>query len=179
VNRHILTYVFLAITCSVFGQDDSSYFKMYEPSFDDLNPNPELQENNVISYSRRATKLIDAPANVYIIEQQEILENGYLTLVDVLENILGIQTSQPGNSLNGELFMIRGLLGNYYCKILINGISVQPSGVGGMPIRAQLPIRQAEKIEVVFGPSLANYGGDAMAGVINIITKNTSKSSVI
>ena len=163
-----------------FGQTDSSYFNTYTPSFEGLTLDPEIvDDEGIISYHRRAKKLIDVPANVYIIDQQEILEQGYLTLVDVLENVPGIMTSQPGNALDGELFMMRGLSGNYYCKILINNLPIQPSAVGGMPIGGQLPIRQAERIEIIFGPASANYGGDAMAGVINIITKKTNKTSVI
>jgi outer membrane cobalamin receptor len=160
------------------AQDDSTYFKTYTPSFDNLSENPPLDDGFSL-FTRSSHELLDIAANVYIIEQKEIHEKGYLTLVDVLEDVPGIVTSQPGNALDGELFMIRGFSGNYYCKILINNIPIQPSAVGGMPIGGQLPIRQAQRIEILFGPGAANYGGDAMAGVINIITNKTKKSSVI
>ncbi|NRA12614.1 MAG: hypothetical protein HRT57_11725 [Crocinitomicaceae bacterium] len=38
-----------------------------------------------------------------------------------------------------------------------------------MPIAAQLPIRHAERIEIVLGPSSSTYGTGAMTGVINIV----------
>jgi len=44
-----------------------------------------------------------------------------------------------------------------------------------MPIGAQLPIRQAERIEIIYGPAAALFGGDANAGVINIIIEQTNK----
>jgi len=49
--------------------------------------------------------------------------------------------------------------------------------VAGMPIGAQLPIKQAERIEIIFGPAAAVYGADASAGVINIILKETDRPS--
>lgn len=161
-----------------FSQEDTTYFNVFEPSIDDLSDSPPIQKK-FGTFSRDAEDIMNIPANIYIIEQKEILEKGHLTLVDVLDDVPGIITSQPGSALNGETFMMRGLLGNYYCKILIDDIPIQPSGAGGMPIAAQLPIRQAERIEVLFGPAAAIYGGDAMTGVINIITKTTRKSSII
>jgi outer membrane receptor protein involved in Fe transport len=44
-----------------------------------------------------------------------------------------------------------------------------------MPIGAQLPIKQAERIEIIFGPGASIYGADASAGVINIITSQTER----
>jgi len=71
----------------------------------------------------------------------------------------GIRVSQPGSALEGETFMMRGLLGNAYAKILVNGI----------PIKPYVPIQQAERIEVIYGPAAALYGADASTGVINIV----------
>ena len=69
--------------------------------------------------------------------------NGYLTLTDVLKRLPGIRVSQPGSALEGETFLMRGLLGNAYAKILINDLPIKPFLVSGMPIGAQLPIREA------------------------------------
>jgi len=44
-----------------------------------------------------------------------------------------------------------------------------------MPIESQLPVRQAERIEIVYGPASSLYGADATVGVINIITKTADK----
>jgi outer membrane receptor for ferrienterochelin and colicin len=49
----------------------------------------------------------------------------------------------------------------------------------GMPILAQLPIRQAERIEVIYGPAAAVYGADAVSGVINIITREADKGTFV
>jgi outer membrane receptor protein involved in Fe transport len=125
--------------------------------------------------NRYAENLEDIPFTTHVITSAEILRNGYVTLADALKNVPGIRVSQPGNALNGETFMMRGLLGNYYTKILINDVPVRPSAMQGVSIAAQLPIRQAERIEILYGAASSIYGFDACAGVINIILKESER----
>ena len=134
----------------------------------------EVKQMKIVSASRSAKSMEDIPVTVYVITHDEIIRNGYVTLVDVLKSVPGIKVSQPHSGELGEAFMQRGLIGNDYTKILINNVPIKPSAVTGMPIGAQLPIRQAERIEIIYGPASAVYGTDAAAGVINIITKNPS-----
>ena len=139
----------------LFTQDDLDTEKFKEVKFSSTNrlaENPEYLAQEII-----------------IIDGDEIRKFGYSTLVDVLKSIPGFRTSQPGNAIEGETFLMRGLNGNDYTKILINGIPIKPEAVKSMPIAAQLPIRHAEFIEIVMGPSSSAYGSDAMAGVINIV----------
>ena len=125
----------------------------------------------IISASRSAKRVDELPLSVYVVRREDILRNGWTTLVDVLKHVPGIRVSQPGGGAEGEIFMMRGLVGNNYTKFLINNIPIQPSTGSGMPIGAQLPVRQAERIEIIIGPSSAIYGADAFAGVINIVTR--------
>jgi len=159
---------------TVEAQVDSNSLQMDLLTPDDI-INPPSQKQTVVSSNRTAQDLRDITYTMHVVTQQEILDNGYNTLVDVLKNVPGIKVSQPGSALDGESFMLRGLYGNYYTKILVNSIPIAPSVTGGMPIGAQLPIRQAERIEIIYGPAGAIYGSDAMAGVINIITKRPDK----
>jgi outer membrane receptor for ferrienterochelin and colicin len=134
---------------------------------------------NVISAGRISKNLDELPLTVYVISHEEILRNQFTSLIDVLNALPGITTSKPGYGELGESFQIWGLTGNLYTKILINGLPVKPSVVAGMPIGSQLPVRQAEKIEVVYGTSAAVYGADAVSGVINIITREADKGSFV
>ncbi len=131
----------------------------------------------VISASRSRKKVRNLPVTVHVVTREEILRNGWTTLVDVLKTLPGIKVSQPGAGEQGETFLLRGLFGNYYTKILLNNIPLQPTGGEGMPIGAQLPVRQAERIEIIFGPASAVYGADATAGVINIVTAAPEKNN--
>jgi hemoglobin/transferrin/lactoferrin receptor protein len=135
------------------------------------------QETRLISVSRSEKELKDIPSTVYVITREEILENGYITLVDVMKAVPWIKVSQPGSGALGEMFFMRGQIGNEYTKILINNVPIQPAVSGGLAISSQLPIAQAERIEIVYGPASAVYGADAVAGVINIITQTSDKSA--
>ncbi len=132
-------------------------------------------ETMVITATRSPEKAGEQPFTVWVITAGEILQNGFVTLGDVLRAAPGIRVSQPGNALEGETFMVRGLSGNQYMKILINDVPVKAAIAPGMSVGAQLPIRQAERIEVVYGPSGSTYGDEACAGVINIILKETER----
>jgi outer membrane receptor protein involved in Fe transport len=133
----------------------------------------------IISAGRISKNLDELPLTVYVISHEEILRNEYTSLIDVLNSLPGITTSKPGTGELGESFQIWGLTGNMYTKILLNGLAVKPSVVSGMPIGSQLPIRQAEKIEVIYGTSSSVYGADAVSGVINIITKEADKGTFV
>ena len=110
----------------------------------------------------------DMPQKTYVITKRDIFQHDCITLVDVLKIIPGFRVSQPGSAQLGEIFGIRGFVGNSNMTILINGSPINPTSTPGMPIGAQLPIRQAERIEITVGPSIF-YGTSSAAGVINIV----------
>jgi outer membrane cobalamin receptor len=136
-------------------------------------------EMNVISASRSSKKIGELPITIYVVTREDILKNHHNTLIDVIKSLPGVRVSQPGTGELGESFQLRGLTGNLYTMILINGLPIKPGAVTGMPILAQLPIRQAERIEVIYGPAAAVYGADAVSGVINIITRESEKGTFV
>lgn len=136
-----------------------------------------MTEEKVVGASRSIKKLEDLPVTVYVVTAEDILKNGYTTLVDVLKMVPGIRVSKPGSGTAGEMFLMRGLEGNIYTKILLNNLPIQPSANSSLGIGEQLPIAQVDRIEIIYGPSSAVYGADAMAGVINIITKSPQSTS--
>lgn len=128
------------------------------------------QKKQVIAAARSSKSAEDLPVTVYVVTHDDIILHGYTTLCDVLKNVPGIRVSQPAGSDLGEGFMMRGMTGNIYSKILINDVNIKPSGVTGMPLGADIPVRQAERIEIIYGPASASYGNDACVGVIHIVT---------
>ena len=120
--------------------------------------------------TRTTQKVEDLPITVSVINKKEIRDYNYRTLVEALKFKPGIMVSEPGSAETGNHFYQRGLLGNAYSKILLNGIPISPSVTSGMPINEMLYLKHAESIEVVYGPASAVYGADAFAGVINIKT---------
>ncbi len=154
----------------VNAQNDSTLLIPDQLNIDDIIVQASLfNQQKVVSASRTLQSVEDLPLTIYVITKEEIQKYGYVTLVDALKHLPGIRVSQPGNAIDGETFLMRGLKGNSYAKIMINNIPVKPIVAGAMPIGAQLPIQQADRIEVIYGPAAAVYGSDASAGIINII----------
>lgn len=172
-------WVLMGLPWGARAQDDSAFYAIprYLLSTDDIQPNPEAEIAKVVAASRSVQTLEELPFRIHIITREEIIRNGYKTLVDVMRMVPGMKVSQPGSAESGELFLMRGLIGNDYCKILLNNQPLQPSVSGSLPISAQLPIRQAERIEVIYGPAAAMYGADAAVGVINIILEETERTN--
>lgn len=128
--------------------------------------------------TRSSQKIEDIPVSVTVITKKEIRDYNYRTLVEALKFKPGIMVSEPGNGETGHHFYQRGLIGNAYSKILINGIPINPSASNGMPINEMLYLKHAESIEVVYGPASAIYGADAFAGVVNIKTSNKNENQM-
>ncbi len=175
-----LLFATLSLTLSLDGQvvgTQDPYSANLKLGYFDLIFKNDTNEISVTSASRTSKKLNELPITIHIIEREEILLNHYTSLVDVLKNMPGMRVSQPGNGEMGETFQLRGLVGNLYTLILINGVPIKPSVVVGMPILEQLPVKQAERIEVIYGPAAAVYGADAVSGVINIVTREAEKGT--
>jgi outer membrane receptor for ferrienterochelin and colicin len=143
----------------------------------DLSIKADSGEMRVNAASRYSKLISELPITIHVITREEIERNHYTSLTDALKSLPGMRVSQPGTGELGETFQLRGLTGNLYTMILINGMAVKPNVVKGMPIMAQLPVRQAERIEIIYGPSAAVYGADAVSGVINIITRQADKGT--
>lgn len=171
-----LLFFFFSFWATTVAQQDTILLSTDALSVEDLKADEDAFLNQkVVSASRSLQDLKDLPFTIYVITKEEIQAKGYNTLVDALKWVPGIRVSQPGSGLEGETFIMRGLQGNTYAKILVNDIPLKSYATRGMPIGAQLPIREAERIEVIFGPAAAVYGADASAGVINIVTKQSDR----
>src|SRR5690625_7121512 len=68
--------------------------------------------------------------------------------------------------------------GGEYILILIDGVAINdPSGVGGAIDLRILPTQNIERIEILRGNQSVLYGTDALAGVVNIITKKGAEKA--
>ncbi len=127
--------------------------------------------STVTTASRREEHTRDAPATVIIIDRGDILARGYSTLKDVLRDLPGMETIESFFSEIGTQVSVRGITGNNKIVVLVNGMRVNPPGGEDFPFRSDISVRNAERIEVVYGPGSTLYGQDAISAVINIITR--------
>lgn len=113
---------------------------------------------------------------VNVVPNAEIERSKGRTLSEVLNTIPGVSINGANNNLGtNQTVNIRGAsAGN--ALILIDGIPVNdPSVITNYYDLNLIPISQVERIEILKGGQSTLYGSDAVAGVINIITKKATK----
>src|SRR5205807_878811 len=110
--------------------------------------------------------------------REEIRQRGYAFLKDVLRDLPGMETSEYYFTEIGTQVPVRGVLGNNKIIVLINGMRVNPPGGEAMMLRSDISVRDAEQVEVVYGPGSTLYGQDAISAVINIITRKAAEDNV-
>ncbi|MFI5129119.1 MAG: TonB-dependent receptor plug domain-containing protein [Chitinophagales bacterium] len=114
---------------------------------------------------------------VKVITKERIQKQGASKLQDVLNNELNIRFSQDLATGGSNISML-GLSGQNV-KILIDGLPmVGRQGTSNEIDINQIDVNTIERIEIVEGPMSVIYGADALAGVINIITKKPGASKL-
>lgn len=110
---------------------------------------------------------------VMIIDRQEIERNGSRNMGQLLNQQSGIRVNDSfGSPANPQTLFMQGASAQY-TLFLIDGLAVNdPSGSGGTFDLRLLPLNNVERIEVLKGSQSTLYGTDAIAGVVNIITKS-------
>ena len=135
----------------------------------------ELMDLEVVSTPQFAGQVANLPASVSILTARDIRAYGWRTLADALRSLRGFNVTYDRTySYAGA----RGLSppGDYKPRlsILIDGMDATENIYGSVLTGGEFPldIDLIERIEVVRGPSASVVGGEAMGGVINIITRN-------
>ena len=132
----------------------------------------EVLENVVVT-GTKTEKAIDMSAvRTEVIAREDIEKYGACNLYRILDGTPGIRMEQQCNNCNFSLLRMSGLEGGY-AKILIDGVPVY-SGLAGVYGMQQIQASLIERIEIVRGAGSALYGSDAIAGVINVITRRPS-----
>ena len=118
--------------------------------------------------------LKDAPVQTEVITQKMLRNYGGKSLEDILTGLTASFAFGEGDM--GAQMQLNGL-GNSYILILIDGKRIH-GDVGGENDLGLIDPQNIEKIEIVKGAQSALYGSDAMAGVINIITKKHTEKGI-
>lgn len=131
----------------------------------------ELMNVRVVTASKQAENIRDTPATVIVITKQQILNRRYINLIDLLEDLPGIDVQRVTEETRYHNITLRGHLGNNKFLILQDGIRIDSPTGEAIPIADNFPLYHAKQVEIVYGPAAALYGADAFGGVINIITE--------
>lgn len=127
----------------------------------------------VITASKTPTSERETTKPVTTITQAEIRKTPGLTVSELLNRQTGIMINGAASSPGKDKSVYLRGAATQYTLILIDGFPVtDPSSEGGAFDLRLLSLENVERIEIVKGSMSTLYGSDAIAGVINIITKN-------
>lgn len=124
-----------------------------------------------VSSIASATKINvdDTTAMVEVLRGDEAMALGATTLIEALALLGDTQIAMESNG--AKILVMRGINEKAKIKLLIDGISVANAYRGSIYHFYDLPIELIERIEIRQGPDATLYGSNAIAGVINVITK--------
>lgn len=135
----------------------------------------ELEEISVTS--TRSSRLIDdEPTRVEVITEEEIDEKVSMDPSNIsmlLSESTGIQVQQISAASVNSTFKIQGLDGRY-TQLLKDGFPLYAGFSGSLSIN-QIPPLDLSQVEIIKGSSSTLYGEGAIAGLINLISKQPKK----
>ncbi|PMP92802.1 MAG: hypothetical protein C0173_01805 [Desulfurella sp.] len=128
-------------------------------------------ENVVVTASKVDTQIAKTPSFVEVVTQKQIEDSGSIFTQDALIGLPGISISSNGPFGGQTSFYMRGLR-SYYTKYLMDGVNIgDTSGPQSFFDMSSLLPYNLSRIEIVQGSQSGLYGADAIAGVVNFITK--------
>ncbi|WP_449394876.1 TonB-dependent receptor plug domain-containing protein [Devosia riboflavina] len=107
-----------------------------------------------------------------VIDGDAIQLSGTAYVADVLRQVPGFAVSRGGSFGGLTDVRVRGAEANHVL-VLIDGVPVNENSSGGFDF-GRLAVANIERIEILRGPQSAFWGANAVAGVINIVTKSAN-----
>lgn len=132
----------------------------------------EHEEAVVVQATRSVRPFRDIPTRVETITGEELAEKGNMKPGDIrmmLSESTGIQTQQTSATSYNSSIRIQGLDGRY-TQILRDGFPLYSGFAGGLSLMQVVPL-DLKQVEVIKGSSSTLYGGGAIAGLVNLVSK--------
>ena len=133
----------------------------------------ELPEAVTTVFATRSDTIVeDQPVRVETVPEEEIEENATVAPGNVstlLAELAGVQVQTTSSALGAAGLRLQGLPGRY-TQVLLDGLPVfgeAPDGFGLL----QIPPLDLAQVEVVKGTASALYGGRALGGVLNLVSR--------
>ena len=143
-----------------------------KPATDDIELGPV-----VVTANRSEQHLDNVAQSITVIDRADIAAAPAASVADLLEYAAGVDVRQRGAGGSQADVSIRGG-STEQTLILVNGISSANPQTGHHNMDIPVAIADIERIEIIKGPGARIYGANAMAGVINIITRRDSAPTV-
>ena len=138
-------------------------------------PAPEKLEGIVVVGSRLPEAAGQSAQDIHIYERERIDRSGQTTVSDFLATLPEVSLNSVVSTFLATSVRLRGAAGGS-ALILINGRRTQPvtgsAAQNGFFDLNTIPLSMVERVEVLASGSSAIYGGEALAGVVNIVLRS-------
>lgn len=141
-----------------------------------LSKSDEEMEEVIVSSTRSSRTIDDIATRVEAISGEELEEKGNMKPGDIrmlLNESTGIQTQQTSAISYNSSIRIQGLDGKY-TQILKDGFPLYSGFSGGLSLLQIVPL-DLKQVEVIKGSSSTLYGGGAIAGLVNLVSKTPTE----
>jgi iron complex outermembrane receptor protein len=133
-------------------------------------------DSMVVTASRFSQEAIKSPSHISIITQQQVNDSGVQNVTELLRSHGGIQITDTFGDGNLTIVSMRGMgeTGVSNVLIIVDGRKLNNPDISAPDLNS-ISLDNIERIEIIQGSAGTLYGDQAVAGVINIITKIPSK----
>jgi outer membrane receptor for ferrienterochelin and colicins len=140
-----------------------------------LKPKETNLEEVYVTATRQSRSIENVPTRIEVITHDELEENAMMNSSNIgmlLQETTGIQVQQTSQSTGSSYIRIQGLDGRY-TQIVRDGFPLYEGFSSGLSV-LQIPPLDLRQVEVIKGSASTLYGGGAIAGLINLVSKEPS-----
>lgn len=137
-----------------------------------LQPLAAEDEPVIVTSTRTNSRIEDLPTKVEVLGREEMQEENGIkpgNIAGILGDFAGIQIQQTNAATSNADMRIQGLPGKY-TQLLRDGMPLY-GGFGSSFNMLQIPPLDLQQIELIKGSTSTLYGGDAIAGMVNLVSK--------
>ncbi len=139
---------------------------------------PEEEEEVIVQSTRTSRSIPNTPTRIEVIALEEIDEKSNMRPANVsmlLHESTGILVQQVSATSANAAIRLQGLDGKY-TQLLKDGFASFGNFASGLSV-LEIPPLDLQQVEVIKGPASTLYGGGAIAGVVNFITKTPKQKA--
>ncbi len=164
MSKKILTLIAIGASTYALAQQDTASTKL----LDDV----------VVTATKFPIKTSSTGKVITVITQQQLEQNGGKDLAQILTEQAGVFISGANSNLGKDKSIYLRGASTQHTLITVDGVPLyDPSGIGNNFDIRNISINLIERVEILKGSQSTLYGSDAIAGVINIITKKSGNSA--
>lgn len=136
---------------------------------------PDAMEEILVSGSLTPVSLLKSANAVTVIDRQTLKNRAASTLSEIMRDVPGFSVSQVGVLGSQTQIRVRGSEANHLL-VIIDGVEANDPSQSDEFSWGTMSAADIERIEIIRGPQSSIRGSDAVAGVVNIITRRADRS---